>query len=312
MSHLTRRRFASLAAATIGVAAANPTRAATREFRVGVQPYGNLILLKESGLLEKALAPKGWSVSWKRFVSGPPLMEALAAGAIDAGTAGETPPIFAQAAGAAITYLAAEPAAPRGEAILVKEASPIHSLADLKGHTIGLNKGSNVHYFYLRALAKAGLTLQDVQTVFLSPPDGRAAFVRGAIDAWVIWDPFLAAAQAAGGSRVLTDATGLASNHQFYLAARRFAEPEILKLFVGAITAIDAETRQSPAKAASTLSPATGLPESVLSVALARQSWKVGPITPELVRAQQSIADTFFALKLIPRSIQIEDAVVAI
>lgn len=303
------RRHLLRAGASLAVAGAMPARAATRTLRVGYQPYGNLLLLKASGRLEKRLAPKGWDVAWRQFISGPPLMEALAAGAIDVGTAGETPPIFAQAAGAAIVYLAAEPPAPHGEAILVHDSGPIRTLADLRGRKIAFNKGSNVHYLFLRALAKAGLSQTDVQTVYLSPPDGRAAFARGSIDAWVIWDPYFASAQAAGGVRVLADAAGLADNHQFYLGSRRFAEPEILADFRAAIADIDAATRADPGAAAGVLSPATSLPENVLRVALARQAWSVGPMTPDLVRAQQTIADAFLAQKLIPRPIRVADAV---
>ncbi|WP_142978114.1 ABC transporter substrate-binding protein, partial [Klebsiella pneumoniae] len=76
--------------------------------------------------------------------------------------------------------------------IVVAENSAIKSVADLKGKRVGLNKGSDVNYLLVAALEKAGLSYKDITPVYLPPADARAAFQRGAIDAWVIWDPFLA------------------------------------------------------------------------------------------------------------------------
>jgi TRAP-type uncharacterized transport system substrate-binding protein len=72
----------------------------------------------------------------------------------------------------------------------VQKDSSIKTVADLKGKKIGLNKGSNVHYLLVRALDKAGLKYTDVELVFLPPADGRAAFEKSAVDAWVIWEPY--------------------------------------------------------------------------------------------------------------------------
>ena len=138
---------------------------------------------------------------WTEFPSGPPLLEALNVGAIDFGNTGEAPPIFAQAAGAPIQYVAYEPPAPKGEAILVPKDSKLNSVADLKGKKVALNKGSNVHYLLVKALEKAGVKYSEIEPVFLAPADARAAFERGAVDAWVIWDPFQAAAEAATGAQ---------------------------------------------------------------------------------------------------------------
>ena len=124
--------------------------------RIGFQKYGKLVLLKGKGSLEAKLEPLGYKVAWTEFPSGPPLLEALNVGAIDFGITGEAPPIFAQAAGAPIQYLAYEPPAPKGEAILVPKDSKLKSVADLKGKKVALNKGSNVHYLLVKALEKAG------------------------------------------------------------------------------------------------------------------------------------------------------------
>src|SRR5213592_3777714 len=224
MTRLIQRLLASavlsisIVAATVGAGYGQD-----KVLRIGFQKYGKLVLLKSKGTLEDKLKAAGYKVVWTEFPSGPPLLEAVNVGAIDFGNTGEAPPIFAQAAGAPIQYVAYEPPAPKGEAILVPKDSPLKSVADLKGKKIALNKGSNVHYLLVKALQRSGVKYTDVQTVFLPPADARAAFERGAVDAWVIWDPFLAAAEKQLGARVLADGKGLVSNHQFYLASRGYA-----------------------------------------------------------------------------------------
>jgi len=187
---------ASLAAAALSASGLALAQKPGRILRIGHQK-GWLSLLKSRGTLEKRLAPLGASVSWTEFNAGPVQLEALNVGSIDFGDVGEAPPIFAQAAGAPLVYAGATVPRPRLEAIIVPKTSPIRTVAELRGKKIALNKGSNVHYFLVKLLEKNGLKYGDVQPVFLAPPDARAAFERGAVDAWVIWDPFLAAAQKA-------------------------------------------------------------------------------------------------------------------
>jgi sulfonate transport system substrate-binding protein len=278
---------------------------------IGFQKYGNLILLKGRGGLESKLAPLGFRVEWKEFPSGPPLLEALNAGAIDFGHAGETPPIFAQAAGVPFVYVAYEPPAPKGEAILVPRNSPINTLAGLKGKKVALNKGSNVHFLLVRALEHSGVKYSDIEPIYLAPADARAAFERGAVDAWVIWDPFQAAAETATGARTLTDATGLAPNRQFYLASQKFADanPAAVDAIVAGIVDIDKWAEGKEAAVADELSAGIGIPASVLEVALKRQTYGVRPLDADAVSDQQRIANTFYALGLVPKHIVVSTVV---
>ncbi len=238
-------------------------------------------------------------------------MEALNAGAIDFGSAGEAPPIFAQAASPELRYVAAEPPAPRGEAILVAKDSPIKTVADLRGRTIALNKGSNVHFLLVRALEKAGIPYDAVKLAFLAPADANAAFVRGSVDAWAIWDPYLAAAERATGARVLTDAQGLAPNRQFYLSRRGFTDtrPEIVAEVLKAIGEIDAWAEGHAEAVAAELAPSVGIPAPVLGVALGRLSYGVATLDATAVTDQQKVADAFLALGLLPKPIRVADAV---
>jgi sulfonate transport system substrate-binding protein len=307
-------RIATAAAFAVILAilfASLPVKAQDKVIRVGFQKYGNLILLKGKGRLETKLAPLGFKVEWKEFPSGPPLLEALNVGAIDFGHAGEAPPIFGQAAGAPFLYVAHEPPAPKGEAILVPKDSPIKTVADLKGKKVALNKGSNVHYLLVKAIEKAGLTYSQIEPVFLAPADARAAFERGAVDAWVIWDPFQAAAEIAIHARTLADGTGVASNHQFYLAGQKFADanPRVIDAVIAAITDIDEWAKGKEKAVAEELSAGIGIPVPVLEIALKRQTYGIKPLDASVVAEQQSIADTFYALGLLPKAIVVSTVV---
>jgi len=288
-----------------------PAHAASEKVvRIGYQKYGSLIILKTSGALDKALAAKGWKADWKLFVAGPAMLEALNAGSLDFGTTGEAPPIFAQAANAPLLYVANEPPSPEGEAILVPKDSPIKSVAELKGKKIALNKGSNVHYLLVKALEKAGVAYKDVQTVFLPPPDARAAFEKGAVDAWVIWDPFYGAAQSQLGARKLQDGSGLVNNVQFYFSTKAFAEtsPDIVHQLIAAIDEADKWAREKPHDAAVKLAPEVGLSVEILEPLVKRLGLGVEEINDKTIGNQQKIADAFLALGLIPKPVSVKDA----
>ncbi len=305
-------RLLSILLVGVIVAALSPAaRAADNVLRIGYQKYGTLILLKARGTLEKRLAPLGVSVTWNEFSAGPQLLEGLNVGSIDFGTVGETPPIFAQAANSQITYVGYEPPAPAGEAIVVPKDSPIKSVAELKGKKIALNKGSNVHYLLVRALEQAGLQYSDVAVVFLPPADARAAFERGSVDAWVIWDPFLAAAETSIGARVLKDGKSVVNNHQFYLAEKTYAtrHPDVIAATFDELKKVDEWAQSQPKEVAEALAPLTGLNVPTLERALARGGYGASYLNEKVINEQQKIADTFFNLKLIPKQLNIREVV---
>jgi sulfonate transport system substrate-binding protein len=99
---ISRRAFTGVLAGGLALpfVGGKASLAADKIIRVGYQKYGTLVLLKGKGLLEKKLETIGYQVEWTEFPAGPQLLEALNAGAVDFGSTGETPPIFAQAAGA--------------------------------------------------------------------------------------------------------------------------------------------------------------------------------------------------------------------
>ena len=278
--------------------------------RIGYQKYGTLVLLKARGSLEKRLAPLHVEVKWTEFPAGPQLLEGLNVGSIDFGTVGEAPPIFAQAAGADLVYVGNEPAASAAEAIIVPSNSPIKTVAELKGKKVALNKGSNVHFLLVKLLEKAGVKYTDIDTVFLTPADARAAFERGSVDAWAIWEPFFAAAQRQTGARILADGTGVVSNHQFFLASRPYASKraDVVAIVLEEVGAVDAWAKTNPKQAAAALSPQIGLDQATVELALSRGGYGVKPVDDAVLAEQQRIADSFYDLKLIPKHINIRDA----
>lgn len=308
---LSRRVFAALALAGFAVLLAPPVSAQTKEVRIGHQKIGAFALLKPTGILEERLKALGYTVSWKEFPAGPQLLEAVNVGAVDFAHTGESPPVFAQAAGAPLLYIGYEPAAPKAEAILVRKDSPIKTLADLKGRKIALNKGSNVHYLLVKALERAGLSYGDVDVAYLPPADGRAAFEKGAVDAWVIWEPFRAAAEIATGALTLADGTGLVANHEFLFTTKSFAQnnpTDVINIVLAASKEVYAKAHADIKGTAETYSHAVGIPAAAFELSLQRKSLDILPITDDILTQQQKIADTFFELGLIPKAINVTDA----
>ena len=283
----------------------------TTTLNIGFQKYGILPIVKAKGELEKNLAAQGVNVKWVEFPAGPQLLEGLNVGSVVFGEAGEAPPIFAQAANPNLVYVANQPPAPTAEALIVQKDSPIQSVQDLKGKRIALNKGSNVHYLLLKLLEANNLTLNDIQPVYLPPSDARAAFEKGAVDAWVIWDPFFAAAEHQIHARVIANGEHLVSNHQFYLADRKFAEghPEVLKTLVTTLNQTTDWVKTHPDDAAKLLEKPTALELDVLKTSISRMGFGVQPISEKVAKEQQYVADAFFAQKLIPKQLVIADAV---
>jgi sulfonate transport system substrate-binding protein len=308
MTHLNRRQVLATAAASTAALSTSSLFAQNkpRVLRVGHQK-GWLSILKGRGTLEKQLAPLGVSVTWTEFNAGPVQLEALNVGAIDFGDVGEAPPIFAQAAGAPLVYAGATVPRPKLEAVIVPKDSPIKTVADLQGKRIAFNKGSNVHYFLVKLLEKQGLKYSDVSPIFLPPPDARAAFEKGAVDAWIIWDPFLASAQKTLDARLLADATGVVNNRQYYFTSRDFAtkNSDVLRIAIKEINEIETWISKNKSQAASELSTVLGLDKSITELFVNRAAYGTAPVTSAILAEQQQIADTFFELKLIPKKLNL-------
>jgi sulfonate transport system substrate-binding protein len=281
-------------------------------FHIGYQKGGGLLgLLKAQGTLEKSLGEKGWSVSWFEFPAGPQLLEALDAGSVQFGYTGAPPPVFAQAADKNLVYVAAEPGAPSVEAIIVKPDSPLTQVTDLKGKRVAVQKGSSAHFLLLAATEKAGLSFSDIQPIYLQPADARAAFESNRVDAWTIWDPYLAAAQNSLNVRVIADYTNLTQTNAFYESSRDFAQhsPMVLNLTLSELAKAGAWANANPHAVSELLAPQVGLPVDVVEVWQRRTHYGTKPVDSAVIATQQKVADAFFDQKLIPKKVNVADAV---
>lgn len=276
--------------------------------RIGYQRSLTLTaILKTNGELEKALVPLGVRVTWHEFANGLPLLESLNVSNLDfSADVADTVPIFAQAAGAKLVFVAEEAASPTAQAILVAAGSSVQSLEGLKGKRIAVAKGAGSHYLLLAALRKAGLAFKDISPAYLAPADGRAAFVNGSVDAWVAWDPFLTTTRQQTGARVLADGSqGLASYKRYYLASEAFSDRrgDVLKVIFDKLQETGRWVKGHPADAAALLANLWSIEAPIVAEANSHRSYVVGAVSREKLSEQQSIADAFFAEKLIPVSV---------
>lgn len=317
---LRRRTFIAGLGATAFTTASGVANAQTpaqapalpSEVRIGFQKGSSvLVLIRRQQWIEARLKTLGiTNVKWVEFQFGPPMLEAMGAGAIDLGSVGDTPPIFAQAGSSNLVYVASTPSAQH--AVLVPQNSTVKTLADLKGKKVAFGKGSSAQNVAIKALALGGLTVKDVEQVYLSPADATAAFNGGNIDAWVVWDPYFAIAQEHYKARVIADTSDkrLASA-SYYLAHRDFAAkyPGVLAVVLDEIgngTRWSGEHRDELAALAA---EATGIDAKTWAATFARAGFTFGPVTPAQIAQQQQLADTFKSLGIIPRNIKVSEIV---
>jgi sulfonate transport system substrate-binding protein len=308
---LTRRLFTAVLVAATVTGGAPAFADDLKELKVGFQKTGLPVIARQQQLLEKALEPKGISVTWVEFTAGPPLVEALNVGAINVGWVGDAPPIFGQSAGSAIVYVAALPGNGEGEAIVAKAESGIKSVADLKGKKVAVGKGTSAHNLLIAALEKNGLAFSDIEPIYLPPADAAAAFASDKVDAWSIWDPFLAIAETRYTPTVLVRSPEVLDVNTYFLANRDFAKehPEVVTTTTGALAAAAEWADKNRDKVAAALHEVTGVPLDAQTLAANRAKFGIFPITAEIIANQQATADRFFKLGLIPNAIVITDAV---
>jgi sulfonate transport system substrate-binding protein len=309
---MRRREFLRLSFGAASMAV--PTRpghaqAEFGEIRIGYQKNGVLVIARQQAALERYFAPKGVAVKWLEFSSGPPMLEAMNAGSVDYGAVGDTPPIFAQSAGAAIVYAAGQPIT-NGQGILVQHNSPIRSIADLKGKRVGFTRGSSANNLVVQTLENAGLTYADITPVHLTPPDAGPAFANGSIDEWSIWDPYLAIGEIRLNGRILVNASEITKTNSFYIANRAFAKNQepVLQQIIDVTVSSAAWAQVHRDEVARSLSIITGISLDIQTIAANRASFAVGPITQDIVATQQDVADRFFKLSLIPKPVAVRDA----
>ena len=268
--------------------------------KVGDQKGGAKSLLTAANLL----ADVPYKIEWSTFTSGPPLLEAASAAAIDVGGVGNTPPIFAAAASAKIAAVSVAKGNVDSDAFLVPADSPLKEVADLKGKNVAVAKGSSAHGQVLLTLRKAGLSTKDVNLNFLQPSDAYAAFTQKRVDAWAIWDPYTAQAEQEAGARVLTTGAGTSNGYSFQVAGtaaladagRNTAIKDYLIRYAKAQQWADTH-REEWAQA---WANETGLKIEVARAAVERGGDLPVALDEAVVKSEQDLADAFTDDKTLP------------
>jgi sulfonate transport system substrate-binding protein len=260
---------------------------------------GAQALLTAAGLIREL----PFKIAWSDFTSGPPILQAEAAGAVDIGGVGDAPPVFAAAGGDKVAVVGALKANPLGSAILVPKNSPIHTIAQLKGKKIAVAQGSSADYHLLTVLQKAHLSVHDVTLNYLQPADGQAALSAGAVDAWDVWSPFIEQG-VAKGARILVNGKGFGAPYSFEVASRAAlddpAKAAAIRDYLKLLDQAHAWANTHQAAWAKIWAQGTGLPESVMLKAVNDSESTAVPISPAVIAAEQHIADSFQAAGLIP------------
>lgn len=311
MMHLTRRRFAS-GLLSLSVLAAMPAYGQDlAELRIGFQKTGLPVIAQQQRVIENALEGDGIRVTWVEFTAGPPLVEALNVGAINVGWVGDAPPIFGQSAGSNLVYVAALPGNLDGEAIIAKAGSGIESIADLEGKRVAVGQGTSAQNLLVAALEDAGLSFSDIEPAYLPPADAAAAFASDQVDAWSIWDPFLAIAETRYEPTVLIRSPDVIDVNTYYLANRDFAEshPDIVTTTIDALGEAAAWADANRDEVAAALHEVTGVPLEAQTLAAERAEFGIFPLDEQIIANQQVTADRFHGLGLIPNAITVSEAV---
>ncbi|MDH6623036.1 sulfonate transport system substrate-binding protein [Streptomyces sp. LBL] len=272
---------------------------------VGDQKGGSEAILRAAGELKNL----DYKIKWSTFTSGPPLLEAVNAKAVDIGGVGNTPPVFAAGANSKITVVSAWHGTSQGDAILVPNDSKLSKPQDLKGRSVAVAQGSSANHQLVASLKRAGLSLSDVKVKYLQPADALAAFTSGKVDAWAVWDPYTSQVLKGGQGRILTTGEGITNGLTFQVAA-----PGALKDAKKSAAVKDYLQRLQRAYRwvydheedwAKVWAKETGLPEDVALAAVKRTyATRVAvAVDKPLIASEQQIADTFTQLKLIPRKV---------
>lgn len=302
---LTRRLNTLLCCAALLLA--HPVSAADAALKMGDQ----------SGLIQALLHAAGedqnldYSLSWHPFLAGTTMLEALSAGAIDAGVVGNAPPVFAQAGGYDVRIIGVASGAQNNNAVLVPEGSSARSVVDLKGRRIAVAKGTSGHYLLLAALNQAGLTARDVNIAYVSPVDAQNAFASGKLEAWSVWYPFVGQATSRGARILLDGSAWPETGLNFTVASRRALDDparagQLGDLLIRLARAQDWATAH-PEDWAAVFAQTTRLPVALVREMLARQDLRYVAIQPSVIASQQHLADLFAAEHLIPRAVQVAE-----
>ncbi|MEU6599522.1 ABC transporter substrate-binding protein [Streptomyces flaveolus] len=276
---------------------------------VGDQKGGSEAILRAAGELKNL----DYRIKWSTFTSGPPLLEAVNAKAVDIGGVGNTPPVFAAGAGSKIIVVAAWHGTSKGDTVLVPNDSKLTGPRRLKGRSVAVAQGSSAHYQLVASLKAAGLSLTDVKVKYLQPADALAAFTSGKVDAWAVWDPYTSQILQTRRGRVLTTGDGITNGLTFQVAApaalKDPGKAAAIKDYLARLRRATAWVYDHQEEWAKVWAKDTGLPYEVALASVKRTNSTRVPVAvdKQLIASEQRIADAFTELRLIPGKVDFAD-----
>ena len=284
----------TIAAAAILAAFAGAAQAEPLEVRLDYAYYNPVsLVLKDKHWVEEALGPDA-HVTWVLSAGSNKALEFLNAQSLDFGSTAGSAALLGRANGNPIKSIYVY-SKPEWTALVTTAASPIQTVADLKGKRIAVTRGTDPHIFLLRALAGAGLTEHDVKIVPLQHADGRLALERGDVDAWSGLDPFMAQAELESHDRLFfrnadLNTYGILNVREAFLTAH----PEIVEKVIAAYERGRHWSLDHKAELAQTLAAASKLSPEVAARQLERTDLS-SPVLGDSPR--QSIAAAAGVLK---------------
>ncbi len=273
--------------------------------RIGyLKGTNDLTLAKAHGSLEKALEPRGVTVSWAGpFAASAPAVEAMNGGAIDLTVGSSTSFITSRAGGVKLVMFAYQPQSAGDEGIVVRADSPLRGVADLQGRTVAVNRGGTGEYLLVRALNKANVPADRVTRAYLAPPDSSSALSGGHVDAWATWDPFLSVVLENRSARLLADGAQIGSENAIaYFVSQSFLQahrPVVAAVF-DVLRAENDWARAHKQEAGEIWVRELGLPAVVAARLGEYNTDPLGPVGPEEARHIGHIADWYVENGIIP------------
>jgi len=270
----------ALSVAMAGVSHAETIRIAigTQDTTINCAAGGALI--RELKLLEKHLPREGryknahYAIQWRNFTSGAPLTNEMVAGKLDIGSMADFPGSFNgvafRKAGKQSLFISvlSGSTAGSGNGIVVPKASPVQSLAELKGRTISVPFASTSHGMLLRAIAQQGWDPnKDVTIITQAPEIAGSALQAGKIDAHADFVPFAELFPYRGFARKIYDGSQAnAPTMHGSLVDADYAKkyPEIVIAFLQAALEADRLLAAEPEKYSELISRVTGIEPEVI------------------------------------------------
>lgn len=270
--------------------------------------YAPYLIAKSRGTLQQRLGKAGYKVEFVQFQTLPAINEALATKNADVVFEAEPPAIIGRSNGLNISI--------RGisstlvQQIIVPANSPRQTLADLKGARVGVLAGTSSHFGLIKNLEAVGVRASEITIIDMTPPNAKAAFETGQIDAWAVWPPFVEQEVLAGKAKILSG--GDARINSIYVMRNDFvtSDPDAAKIISLAVADTKAWMNENPNEAQEIVAKELSLPIEVVRSAWPKHDFQAR-ITPAIVDDIQKKSDFLVAQKLIRTPVNVKADLVA-